>query len=226
MCSARQLPNVDDSAVDLLVLGQWRTPPAAQSAALDGSSAAWDDVEMPPGMLSHTAFAAEEPDLVVHVSLATNLNAYKTFDKHRWATVVDQHVAGIQRISATPYRRYRSVHTDQPGSPGCVVMVHFEAESAHTAREWIDNLITASTPATAPPGMLSAHFHIATDGTRILNYAEWTDTHSHQQSVADRSKPENQPVIAVVDTAAAVKHLHYQRFTDWHTTTPAQTPNH
>lgn len=29
------------------------------------------------------------------------------------------------------------------------------------------------------PGSIAAHFHISTDGTRLFNYAEWTDAQAH-----------------------------------------------
>ena len=54
-------------------------------------------------------------------------------------------------------------------------------------RGWIDTVIGALSSETEPlPGLVAAHFHVSTDGTRVLNDAEWTSEEAHQDAL-DRS---------------------------------------
>ena len=47
-------------------------------------------------------------------------------------------------------------------------------------RAWVDAVFDALASEPEPPaGGIGAHFHVSTDGTRVLNYAEWVDAASH-----------------------------------------------
>ncbi|GAB3452945.1 antibiotic biosynthesis monooxygenase [Actinophytocola sediminis] len=94
------------------------------------------------------------------------------------------------RTGAEPveYRRYRSGTRENPPVPGCVVVVsvEFDGPDHQRQRRWVDTVFEALASETEPhPGGISAHFHASTDGTRVLNYAEWTDAQAHRDALAN-----------------------------------------
>jgi hypothetical protein len=85
-----------------------------------------------------------------------------------------------------PYRRYRSGGLASPDRQvGCVVLVSVEFDRTGVAEEWIDLVFSALAAEDEPdPGGISGHFHISTDGLRVLNYAEWTSAQAHRDALA------------------------------------------
>ncbi|MGV9297129.1 hypothetical protein, partial [Amycolatopsis sp. NPDC003676] len=96
----------------------------------------------------------------------------------------------VRRISGgdpVEYRLYRSGNRDDSVVPGCVVVVSVEFAGADAQRQkrWVDTVFGALASEDKPaPGGISGHFHVSTDGTRVLNYAEWTDEQSHRDALA------------------------------------------
>jgi len=71
--------------------------------------------------------------------------------------------------------------------PGCVVIVEveFEGPDPQRQRAWVDAVFEALESEPAPhPGGIAAHFHLGTDGTRVLNYAEWETAQAHIDALA------------------------------------------
>lgn len=80
------------------------------------------------------------------------------------------------------YRLYRSERRPGVPEPGCIVMVtiEFETPDHDRLRRWADLVFEAMAEETEPPaGGIGAHFHLSTDGMRVLNYAEWTSAEAH-----------------------------------------------
>lgn len=94
----------------------------------------------------------------------------------------------IQDLGDAPvYHLYRGMTGE--GTPGClvVVSVEFEGPDEQRQRDWI-NLVfeaLASEPA-RPAGGISGYFHVSTDGTRVLNFAEWASAEAHIAALATR----------------------------------------
>lgn len=90
-------------------------------------------------------------------------------------------------VEPVEYRLYRSQGLENPPVPGCVVAVtvEFDGSDPRRQRRWVDTVLEALEGETEPPpGGISGHFHVSTDGTRVLNYAEWTDEQSHRDALA------------------------------------------
>jgi hypothetical protein len=87
---------------------------------------------------------------------------------------------------AVAYRRYRSVGRASADRPvGCVVLVSVRFDRPGVAEEWVDLVLAALAAEDEPdPGGISAHFHVGVDGTRVLNYAEWTSARAHVDAMA------------------------------------------
>ncbi|MGW7532555.1 hypothetical protein [Amycolatopsis sp. NPDC054798] len=96
----------------------------------------------------------------------------------------------VRRVSGgdpVEYRLYRSGNRENSAIPGCVVVVsvEFDGADAQRQRRWVDTVFGALSSEDKPaPGGISGHFHVSTDGTRVLNYAEWTDEQSHRDALA------------------------------------------
>jgi len=41
------------------------------------------------------------------------------------------------------------------------------------------------------PGFISANIHVSTDGTRVVNYAQWASAETYEQMLRDRSAREH-----------------------------------
>ncbi|MFJ6673591.1 hypothetical protein ACIQMJ_20985 [Actinosynnema sp. NPDC091369] len=112
----------------------------------------------------------------------------------RWLAEVDgdgvvtysQWSGPAERDDAVAYRRYRSAGPDRADRPvGCVVLVSVRFDRPGVAEEWVDLVLAALAAEDEPdPGGISAHFHVGVDGTRVLNYAEWTSAQAHVDALA------------------------------------------
>ncbi|UKD53283.1 antibiotic biosynthesis monooxygenase [Amycolatopsis sp. FU40] len=96
-------------------------------------------------------------------------------------------VRGVSGGDPMEYRLYRSGNRDNTTVPGCIVVVSVEFDDADAQRQrrWVDTVFGAlAGEETLAPGGISGHFHVSADGTRVLNYAEWTDEQSHRDALA------------------------------------------
>jgi heme-degrading monooxygenase HmoA len=51
------------------------------------------------------------------------------------------------------------------------------------------------------PGFISANIHLSTDGTRVVNYAQWQSIEAYQAVFEDPSAREHMKVCATVATS-------------------------
>lgn len=219
------LPDIGRPDAPLVLVGEWTVPAGEQQRTVDAVADQWSRTGWPDGLVSHTVFAGGDHRTVLHYSQATSEDGLRAFAhaKPGWAAGVDATVAGITRRGVTAYRLHRSVIASESGrSPGCVVVVQFHTDGTERAGDWVDRLVDTGNREAAPPGLLSAHFHVALDGTRILNYAEWTDPAAHQATLGHR--PADNDVVQIVDDTPGVRFLGFHRFTRWHTA--ADIPTH
>lgn len=95
---------------------------------------------------------------------------------------------GIERLWLGRYRRYRSaVREGDTRVPGCIVIVdvEFEGPDPERQRAWVDAVFEALESEPTPhAGGISGHFHVSTDGTRVLNYAGWESAQAHIDAMA------------------------------------------
>ncbi|WP_351225278.1 antibiotic biosynthesis monooxygenase [Streptomyces sp. NPDC002133] len=164
-------------------------------AAVEAMAAAWQRRGRPdPGLLSYSVYASDDGEALLHYMQWAGDDAFQEFQRTRsaveeeWNAEVDAAVPGIERLGPHAYELYRSGRR-APGDqrvPGCVVIVEvdFDGPDAARLRDWVDAVFAAleNDPYTHPGGM-AAHFHIRTDGTRVVNYAEWESARVHQEAL-------------------------------------------
>jgi hypothetical protein len=155
---------------------------SASAAGAERQKEAW-----PAGLLSWSLFASTD---------GQSLMAYE-----QWADdgALDSalagpvpYVPGIPGTEPSVPVRYR-VERSYPGgadgeTAGCLVTPVFDTDGPERQRHFIDELFAMTRDDTTRdvgqmPGALSAYFHVSVDGTRVFNYAEWTDEESHLGAV-------------------------------------------
>ncbi|MGW0670315.1 antibiotic biosynthesis monooxygenase [Streptomyces sp. NPDC002746] len=167
--------------------------PERQRQAVEAIREVWASREWPhPGLLSYSVGAGEDGRTLLHYSQWSDEKSHQDFvrtGRDDRNADIDAAVPGIERLGPHTYELYRS---SSPGGsdtrePGCVVTVDVEFEGADRARQrdWVDSVFEALGTDPAPaPGGIAGHFHVSTDGTRVLNYAEWVSAQAHIDALA------------------------------------------
>ncbi|MBW5486040.1 antibiotic biosynthesis monooxygenase [Streptomyces bambusae] len=188
-------PDFSRPDVGVVMASTWRVgTPERQRAAVDAIAEAWRSRDWPAvGLLSYTVHIGTEGETLFHYSQWTDEGAYhefvRTYRDDRNAEI-DAAVPGIERVALHAYAPYRAVDTGKDAVPGCVVVVdaEFDGSDAAAPRTFVDLVLDALATDPAPaPGGIAAHFHVGTDGTdgtRMLNYAEWETEEAHIEAMA------------------------------------------
>ncbi|WP_411092056.1 antibiotic biosynthesis monooxygenase [Streptomyces sp. 049-1] len=187
-------PVLDRPDVQAPFFSTWRVgTPERQRLTVDAVARTWERRPWPAdGLLGYHVYTGHDGSTLLHHSQWASEQAYEAFVKtHRQERVdeIDTAVPGIERLALGRYRRYRS-GTRETGTapvPGCVVIVDVEFESPDPGRQraWVDAVFEAlESEPEQHPGGISAHFHLGTDGARVLNYAEWESAQAHIDALA------------------------------------------
>lgn len=198
-----------------------------------------------PGLLGYHLLTGEDGRTLLHHSQWTDDDAFETYGREHRQTRVDEIDAaapGIERVGLGRYRHYRSGGTgDGARVPGCVVVVEIEfetgpglgtatgtstgtgtakgfgsGEAPDPRRDWVDAVFEAlEDDPNPPPGGLSAHFHLSTDGSRVLNYAEWESAQAHINALASPGRGVGGPTEQWkrVQRYPGLKHSSVSRYT-------------
>lgn len=186
-------PDLTDSRVGTSLFSHWRVgTPLRQRQTAEAVADAWRRRPWPArDLLDYHVYAGHDGATLMHHSRWTSEQAYESFAKtHRQERVdeIDTAVPGIERLGLGRYRHYRSAVRDGDRRlPGCVVIVdvEFEGPDPDRQRAWVDAVLEALESEPPPhPGGIGGHFHLSTDGTRVLNYAEWESARAHQEAMA------------------------------------------
>ncbi|MFE0418225.1 antibiotic biosynthesis monooxygenase [Streptomyces tendae] len=172
----------------------WRVgTPERQRQTAEAIARTWESRPWPAEDLrGYHVYTGHDGSTLLHHSQWASEQAYEAFAKvHRQERVdeIDTAVPGIERLGLGRYRRYRSTRREDRAAvvPGCIVIVdvEFEGPDPDRQRAWVDAVFEALESEPNPhPGGISAHFHLSTDGTRVLNYAEWESAQAHLDALA------------------------------------------
>ncbi|WP_338898962.1 antibiotic biosynthesis monooxygenase [Streptomyces sp. TG1A-60] len=172
----------------------WRVgTPERQRQTVEAIADTWERRPWPTdGLLGYFVHTAEDGSGLLHYSQWADEQAYEAFVKTRRQErndAIDTAVPGIERVALGRYRHHRSLTRGDRAVrvPGCVVVVDIEFDGPDPARQraWVDAVEEALAAEPNPhPGGISAHFHLGTDGTRVLNYAEWETARHHIDALA------------------------------------------
>ncbi len=151
--------------------------PAYQRPAVDSVVDSWERLERPDAMLTLTTYLSTDGGHVLNYAQWTNDDDHHTFVRAQRPPLIraiDEELPGIERPGLTRYRLHDSYRAPAGGPEvGAVVTVGFETDGPDAQRRLADTVITGLREHPVP-GLVAAHFHLSTDGTEVLNYAEWT----------------------------------------------------
>ncbi|WP_055469507.1 antibiotic biosynthesis monooxygenase [Streptomyces ardesiacus] len=173
----------------------WRVgTPERQRRTVEAIARTWERRPWPAEDLrGYHVYTGHDGSTLLHHSQWASEPAYEAFRKTRRQERVDEidtAVPGIERLALRSYRRYRSTSREDGAAaavPGCVVIVdvEFDGTGPDRRRAWVDAVFEVlETEPNPQPGGISAHFHLSTDGTRVLNYAEWESAQAHIDALA------------------------------------------
>ena len=163
--------------------------PDQQQALFEASRAAWDGLPWPETLLSIAWLASLDGQGALAYVQWRDDSEFEAYGRTHRPILAARLKAAIPALApAAPvfYRHYRRGTRPDAPEPGCVVAVSVEFDGPDEARQraWVDAVFDALASEAAPPaGGLGAHFHLSTDGTRVLNYAEWVDEASHRAAL-------------------------------------------
>ncbi|MFI2433758.1 hypothetical protein [Streptomyces sp. NPDC018693] len=183
-------PDPTDPRVAAPFFSSWRLgAPERQRAAVEAIGETWERRPWPAaGLLGYHVYAGHDGSTLLHYSQWTAAAAFEAYVKaHRQERVdeIDTAVPGIERVELNGYRRYRSREraVGDVRVPGLIITVRIDFEPAAAERrgDWVDTVLAAlGTEA----GLISAHFHLSTDGSHVLNYAEWESDRAYDEAIA------------------------------------------
>ncbi|GAA2778648.1 SDR family oxidoreductase [Saccharopolyspora taberi] len=213
------LPDIRNPGSGVVLMSTWTLDgPRRQRAAADAVLAAWSDSPWPQGLLRHSVFLGTDGKTVLHYSQWTDEDAVaasRDSDPPERVAHIDAEVPGIQRNGVTSYQLYRSVVPGGSLQPGCIVLVSFRTDTAETGRSFVDELLSWQESeldgGSAVGGMASNHFHVSTDGTSLVNYAEFEDEAAHQ-AVVESMLGGDDTVPRMIERTPGLTGLGFQRF--------------
>ncbi|AOP45185.1 hypothetical protein SL103_02065 [Streptomyces lydicus] len=190
-----------------------------QRAVLEGAARAWEGTPLPAGFLSRVLFAGTDGRSVLDYAQWTSEAAHREFVRSedtgrsgRIAAAPDA-VGGVGGEGPARYRLYRSMLPEgEPAAPGCVVRVAFRTTGHDAARELVDGLFGLVGERQQGAGAIASHFHLGEDGTRVVNYSEWTTPEAHQR-VVDAQLGGGGDVMRFIHGLPGVEPLGFRRYT-------------
>ncbi|GAU67636.1 hypothetical protein SSP35_05_02030 [Streptomyces sp. NBRC 110611] len=215
-----------------VLLGEWDAgSPEGQRAVQDGVVRAVAETPLPAGFLSRVLFAGTDGRGVLDYGQWTSEAAHRDFLRNDGGGLPERVTAALASAGALPssgalpspggvggpgparYRLYRSMLPQgRPEAPGCVVRVAFRTAGQEAARELVDGLLDRVIGERQPgEGGIASHFHISEDGTRVVNYSEWTDAESHARVIGSMLRPDGR-VIGFIESLPGVETLGFRRY--------------
>lgn len=187
-----QHPDPTDPRVGAPFFSTWRVgTPERQRRTVEAIGRTWERRPWPArDLLGYHVYAGQDGSTLMHYSQWTGEHAYESFVKaHRQERVdeIDTAVPGIERVGLGRYRRYRSRERALGDTrvPDLIVTVRVDFDDEERRGEWVDLVVKAlDDDPEGHAGLVSAHFHLSTDGGHMLNYAEWESAEAYDRALA------------------------------------------
>lgn len=203
------LPDIRHAAAVAVFVSHWYTADRATALKdLDEVTAQWETAEWPDGILSFSSYVSAAGDTVLTYAQCSSAGAYRPFTRA---------LAGPAAAEAVEYRLHRSYVPDGAAAepPGCMVAASFDTDGPLRQRHVIEEIIgtVGREGPHAKDGLLGTHFHTSVDGTRVLNYAEWTTDEAHEIFLRDacsgRARASYEAIPGVRPIGYTRYHLHH-----------------
>ena len=155
-----------------------------------------------PGLLSLSCFLSVDSTTVLSYVQCADPDAYDGF-----ALAARGGLGG----TAVRYARGRGVVLHDGVRPGCVVVATFDVDGPESQTRIVDGICDAieAAPRAQHPGLLAANFHLSADGSRVLNYAEWTCDADHEAFLAGATRA---TAVRVTGETPGVRPIGFTRY--------------
>lgn len=178
-------PDITRADVGTILVSPWIVgTPERQRAAIAATLGEWERRPWPDGFISLSCFASSDGATVLNYAQWASDEAHHAFvrtTRPRLAGNVDAVVPGIERPGVVRYRLYGGGVSTAAHAPGYFVFVTAETDGVGRAREWVDGAFAAlRAGGETVAGLISTHFHISVDGSRVLSYTEWRSEAAHR----------------------------------------------
>ncbi|ASR38550.1 hypothetical protein BAY61_30125 [Prauserella marina] len=209
------LPKATLPEAEVVIMTTWTVEGEEhQRAAADAAMAAWDSVTWPEGLLHYSVLLGVEGTSLLHYSQWSSEHAIDLFQRTDPPERVEgilASVPGIRRDGGARYTRYRSQGKTDPQRVGCVAVVSFETASRDIAESFVDKLTVDEAGAATEFSEIGVNFLVSTDGTSLVNYAEFPDEQTHQAIVETQLGPDA-PVPALIERTSGLEGLGFRRY--------------
>ncbi|WP_052229968.1 hypothetical protein [Streptomyces sp. CT34] len=190
---------------------------------MDGVARAWEETPLPDGFLSRVLFAGTDGRSVLNYAQWTSDSAHREFLRTEGTGLADRVAGVLDRVGDADgfgdsgpgrFRLHGSLllPEGEAPEPGCVVRVAFRTAGHGPARRLVDGLLEMFGGRQSGDGGIASHFHISEDGTRVVNYSEWTDPQSHER-VAGTQLQDGGAVMRFITGLEGVEPLGFRRYT-------------
>lgn len=210
------LPRMDRKDAELVLVSRRRVGGRQhQKAAVSAASVYWRNLSLPSGFRSVNFFESVDGENVMTVAQWDGEESFDAFFRvHPPFSIPGLETAADSgRLKPERYRLYRSHVGTETAEAVCVVVPTFDVDGPERQRRAVDTLLGG--PLKSPvPGLKAMHFHLSTDGSRVLNYAEWTDQEAHEEflrSATSRLAFETLHTVAGVRGLAGKRYLLHER---------------
>ncbi|MBA0052180.1 monooxygenase [Streptomyces sp. AJS327] len=171
-------PTVTRPGVGTIEINPHFTGAAARQAEVgEALLGQWEREPLPEGFVSWSVFASTDGEALLAYGQWVNDESRRRCGVRRPET------EGVWAAEPVYYRVYRSLDgSDGSEEPGCLITATFDTDGPERQRYFVDALIAAQPSDARTPGALGAHFHLSTDGTRVLLYSLWTSQRAHAEA--------------------------------------------
>ncbi|MBZ4015347.1 antibiotic biosynthesis monooxygenase [Streptomyces purpurogeneiscleroticus] len=203
------LPDIRHAGTAAVFVSHWYVPDRTTALKdLDEVTAAWETAEWPADILSFSSYLSTDGNTVLTYAQCASAAAYRPFTRA---------LTGPASAEAVEYRLYRSFVPDgaTADAPGCVVAATFDTDGPLCQRNVVEQIVATvgREGPHAKDGLLATHFHTSVDGTRVLNYAEWTTDEAHETFLRDacsgRARASYEALPGVRPIGYTRYHLHH-----------------
>ncbi len=209
-------PNITNPDAGLVLVSKWKVENSDyQKLAGNAAADVWEHMTWPKGLLSHNVYLGNDGQTILQYFQWTGEEEVDAF-MHKNSSKNGNTVSlkGLERIELTKYRYYRSLLSSNPvRRPDSIVIVGFETDGTERQEAFIDALfdVVKSRPNPHHPGSIASHFHLSTDGRRIMNYAEFTSEEAHEEMLQTQLRKDDD-VPRLIRSMPGLKPLGFERF--------------
>ncbi|WLQ38538.1 antibiotic biosynthesis monooxygenase (plasmid) [Streptomyces castrisilvae] len=170
-------PVIDRGDAHAVFMTYWHVAGQEQGrAVLDEIADAWEEASRPADILSFSCYLSTGSDDFTAMTYAqcAHPDGYRPF--------IRALPTPAARVEPVEYRLHRSVPLAPGTGPAASVVIASFDVDGRERQEHIVSSVTENiekSPRTDQRGLIASHFHLSVDGTRVINFAEWTSDEEH-----------------------------------------------